>query len=134
MISKRFKKIILLLIAVIYFHGVEEIVTGFYSRDWIMNYFSSFFSSVPQAHYYSSHIVWWLMIGPALLLAFGGKWRLYILTFFGLFFVVELHHLLDAVRTLNYYPGVLTNIVLEIVGFFYWKELIIHWKQSNNAN
>lgn len=128
MISKRFKKIILLLIVVIYLHGLEEIVTGFYKNDWIMKYFSSFFQTIPQAQYYASHITWWLMIGPALLLALGGKWRLYALTLFGLFFIVELHHLIDALRILNYYPGVITNILFEILGIFYWKELLFTWK------
>lgn len=129
MISNRFKKIILLLIATIYLHGFEEIVTVFYKNDWIMKYFSSFFKTIPQAQYYASHITWWLMIGPALLLAFGGKLRLYILTLFGLFFVVELHHLIDAIQISKYYPGVITNIAFEIIGIFYWKELILAWKQ-----
>ncbi|HUQ84875.1 MAG TPA: HXXEE domain-containing protein [Candidatus Limnocylindrales bacterium] len=128
MISKRFKKIILLLIPVIYLHGVEEIITGFYKNDFYMEYFSSFFTSILQAHYYSSHIVWWLMIGPALLLAFGGKWRLSVLTLFGLFFFMELHHLIDAIKTMNYYPGVITNLIMEILGIFYWKEIILAWK------
>jgi hypothetical protein len=124
MISKRFKKILILLIIAIYLHGLEEIVSGFYHNDWIMNYFSSMFSSIPQAQYYASHIVWWLMIGPALLLALGGKIRLYVLTFFGFFFFIELHHLIDAIKAMNYYPGVITNIAMEIIGIFYWKEII----------
>ena len=133
MISERFKKILLLLIGAIYLHGLEEILTGFYKHDWIMNYFSSFFSTIPQAQYYASHIVWWLMIGPALLLALGGKWRLYVLTFFGLFFIIELHHSVDAIRTMNYYPGVITNIMIEIIGFFYWKELLLSWKNYGKS-
>ena len=107
MISKRLRKIILLLIVTIYLHGVEEIISGFYKHDWIMQYFSSLFSSIPQAQYYALHITWWLMIGPALLLALGGKLRLYVLTFFGLFFVIELHHSIDAIRAMNYYPVLL---------------------------
>ena len=97
MITKKFKFIIVLLIITIYLHGLEEIVTGFYKNDWIMNYFSSFFISIPQTQYYASHITWWLMIGPALLLVFEGKLRLIVLTIFGLFFFIELHHLIDAI-------------------------------------
>ena len=129
MISTRFRKIILLRIVAIYLHGAEEILSGFYKNDWIMKYFSSFFSSIPQAQYYASHITWWLMIGPALLLALGGKWRLYVLTFFGFFFIVELHHSIDAIRTMNYYPGVITNVIMEVLGFFYWKELIREYQK-----
>lgn len=114
--------------AVVYLHFIEEIITGFYTHDWIMNYFSSFFQTIPQAQYYASHIVWILMIGPAALLVLEGKWTLRILTVYGLFFVIELHHLIDAIRTLNYYPGVITNIVFEIIGFFYWKELLKNWR------
>jgi hypothetical protein len=128
MISKKLKLIILLLIPVIYLHGVEEIFTGFYQRDWIMRYFSSFFQTIPQAQYYASHITWWLMIGPSLLLALGGKWRLIILTIFGIFFFVELHHLFDALRNFGYYPGVITSIVFEVLGILYWKELLWSWR------
>lgn len=128
MISKKLKTLFILSIIIVYLHFLEEIITGFYKNDWIMNYFSSFFQNVNQAQYYASHITWILMIGPATLLVLGGKWTLRVLTLFGLFFIFELHHFIDAIRTLNYYPGVVTNIIFEIIGLFYWKELIRNWK------
>ncbi len=127
MISQKLKTLLILSVIVVYFHFAEEIVTGFYQRDWIMSYFSSLFRSIPQAQYYASHIVWVIMIGPAALLALGGKWTLRVLTLYGILFIFELHHLIDAVKSLNYYPGVITNIAFEIIGFFYWKELLKNW-------
>lgn len=130
MISKKLKVLLMISIVIVYLHFFEEVVSGFYLNDWIMKYISSLFQNVNQAQYYASHVVWILMIGPAALLALGGKWTLRVLTLYGLFFIFELHHLIDAIRTLNYYPGVITNIAFEIAGFFYWKELIRNWRKN----
>jgi len=130
-ISNRLKILSILSVVVVYLHFFEEIVTGFYQNDWIMKYISSFFQNINQAQYYSSHIVWILMIGPAALLVLGGKWTLRVLTLYGFFFIFELHHLIDAIRTFNYYPGLITNIAFEIIGIFYWEELIRNWRKVN---
>lgn len=128
MISKKLKILFLLSIAIVYMHFFEEVISGFYRNDWIMRYISSLFQNINQAQYYASHVTWILMIGPAALLVLGGKWTLRVLTLYGVFFIFELHHLIDAIRTLSYYPGVITNIAFEIVGFFYWKELLRNWR------
>jgi len=130
MVSKRLKTLVMLSVLVVYLHFFEEIITGFYQNDWIMKYFSSLFQDINQAQYYASHVVGVFMIGLASLLVLGGKWTLRVLTVYGVFFVLELHHLVDAVRTLSYYPGVITNIIFEIIGFFYWKELINNWRKA----
>ncbi|KKQ08735.1 MAG: hypothetical protein US19_C0020G0024 [Candidatus Daviesbacteria bacterium GW2011_GWB1_36_5] len=129
-ISNRLKTLLMLSIVVVYLHFFEEVITGFYNNDWIMKYISSLFQNINQAQYYASHIVWILMIGPAALLVLGGKWTLRVLTLYGIFFIFELHHLIDAIRTLSYYPGVITNIVFEIIGLFYWKELVNNWRSA----
>ncbi len=129
MISKKLKVLLIISIVIVYLHFFEEVISGFYIHDWIMKYISNHFNNINQAQYYGSHIVWILMIGPAALLALGGKWTLRVLTLYGLFFIFELHHLIDAIRTLTYYPGVITNIAFEIVGFFYWKELLYNWRK-----
>lgn len=128
MISKKLKTLLILSVIIVYLHFFEEIVSGYYLNDWIMQYISSRFQNINQAQYYGSHIVWALMIGPAALLAIGGKWTLRVLTFYGVFFIFELHHLIDAIKIWNYYPGVITNIIFEIIGFFYWKELVKNWR------
>lgn len=128
MISKKLKTILMVSIVVLYLHFIEEIISGFYQTDWIMKYISSLFHTIPQAQYYASHVTWILIIGPAALLALGGKWTLRVLTLYGVFFIFELHHLIDTIRTLNYYPGVITNIAFEIIGVFYWKELLKNWR------
>lgn len=132
--SKKLRKLFIVSIFIVYLHFFEEIISGFYQNDWIMKFISSLFQNTNQAQYYSSHIVWVLMIGPAALLALGGKWTLRVLTLYGLFFIFELHHLIDAIRIFNYYPGVITNIAFEIIGFFYWKELIKNWKTNYVRN
>ena len=120
----------MLSIVVVYLHFFEEVVTGFYQNDWIMKSISTLFQTINQAQYYSSHITWLLLIGPAALLALGGKWTLRVLTLFGIFFIFELHHLIDAFRSLSYYPGVITNIIFEVLGVFYWMELLKNWRKN----
>jgi len=114
-----------------YLHGVEEILTGFYSHDPIVEYFSSRFHSIPQAVYYSSHSVWWVLLGLVALLTSGERRELIVMTLFGLVYIFELHHLIEAFRTMSYYPGVITTFLFQIVGFFYWKELIRSWTKSS---
>ncbi len=130
MISKKLKTLFLLSIVIVYLHFFEEVISGFYKNDWIMLYISSHFQNINQAQYYGSHIVWILMIGPAALLVLGGKWTQRVLALFGFFFIFELHHLIDAIRTLSYSPGARTNIAFEVIGFFYWKELLRNWRRN----
>jgi len=58
------------------------------------------------------------------------KYLLELLTFLGLVFIFELHHLIKAVISLSYYPGMITGLLFPIIGFFYWKELIKNWKHK----
>ena len=58
----------------------------------------------------------------------GGKAVLILFGVIGFFLFFEVHHIVEAVIVGGYYPGLVTALLLPIVGFFFWKELIRNWK------
>lgn len=130
MITDKLKKITFLSLLLIYAHGVEEILTGFWKVDFILSGSYNQFSSIAQAAYYSSHITFWLLLIPLFLLMLGGKWVLRVMALFGLIFFIEIHHIIGPFSiTQGYYPGFVTAIFYPIIGFFYWKELIHNFQK-----
>ena len=130
MISEKLKKITFLSLLLIYAHGLEEIIMGFWKFDSVLMTFNNNLQTIPQAVYYASHIPWWLVLIPMFLLILGGKWTLRVMILFGIVFIIELHHLFGALISQTYYPGMITAFFYPIVGFFYWKELIRNLKHS----
>lgn len=130
MISDKLKKITVIAIIMIYVHGLEEIIIGFWKVDSLLMIWNGYLTSIPQAVYFASHVYWWLMLVPILLLVLGGKWALRGLALFGVIFLIEIHHLVGALISWSYYPGLITALFYPIVGFFYWKELIRTFRDS----
>lgn len=52
----------------------------------------------------------------------------YFLAFWGLTFLLEFHHLVRTLAGGHYYSGSLTAMAYIILGVFYWKELIRHFR------
>jgi len=44
--------------------------------------------------------------------------------------VFELWHIYKAVSVGGYYPGLYTGLLLPIVGYFYWRELIVNLSKT----
>jgi len=131
MISNKLQNIFLLSIPLFIAHGLEEYFTGFYKVDSIFLFiFQSFETmSVFQATFLLFQIMLWALLIIAYLML-SRRFVIGLLTILGVFFVLELHHLIDALIRLEYYPGMITGILFPVIGFFYWKELIKNWKQS----
>ncbi len=128
MISTKLKNILILTMLLVAAHAIEENIAGFYAKDLFIQYPSVYFNSIPQTFYWTSHIMWWLMILIGFFLILGGKWTLRILTLFGSVYFFELHHVIKGILAGQYYPGMLTGAIYPFVGFFYWKELIKNFK------
>ncbi len=133
MISTKLKKLLGISLLLIYAHGLEEIITGFYPSDRYMIFFSSLFASIPQATYWISHLLFWVFLLISYLLVIGGRWKYFVLALFGTIFFIELHHPIDAFLTGGYYPGMITALIYPFIGFFYWKQLITDWKSNNKG-
>lgn len=134
MISDKLKKILLLGLVLIYAHGAEEILFGFWKVDSVLMTWNDSLISIPQAVYYASHIAWWLLLIPIALLAMGGKWALRGLALFGIVWFIEIHHVLGAIFVTHvYYPGIATAILYPVVGIFYYKELIQNFSRQRKT-
>ncbi len=56
-------------------------------------------------------------------LVLSEQWRLRMMAVLGVVYIVELHHVAQAVIEWSYYPGLITAIPPVIIGFFFWREL-----------
>ena len=130
MVSKQLTILFIIALALIYLHGVEEVLTGFPHGDSFMKFGASFFHTSPENFYWISHIfLWWLPI-PIIFLVFRKKAIILpLLALFGLVFVFELHHLIKAVLAQSYYPGMITAFFYPILGVFFYKELLKIWSR-----
>lgn len=65
------------------------------------------------------------------------SWRygqLSFLTFWGLTFILELHHIIRVLIAGSYYTGLFTAIVYVLFGFIYWRELIMNYRLVEAGN
>ncbi len=130
MITKKLQYIFLLSILLFYLHGLEEVVTGFYSVDPTFHWLASQFDTIKQAAYYVFHFWWWLLLPIVFLLMKGGKWAYIVLALYGLVLVNESYHFIRTLIVWQYFPGTITALGFPIIAVFYWKELIINWKRK----
>jgi len=130
MISQKLKTIFYISIPVFIAHGLEEIFNGFYNVDWSFKFMFGFLEtmSVPQATFITFQVMIWIAFIVFAFLIASEKWRLRLLILPGIIYIIELHHIWKALESWSYYPGVITSIAFPIIGFLFWKELLINWK------
>jgi|SRR3989344_2211887 len=134
MIPKNLKNVLILTLALIFAHGVEEVVSGFYAQDSWMIFFGNLFNTKAEVFYWSFHIMWWILVPVGVILLIGSKRLVYLLlTLFGLLYITELHHVIKGVFAWHYYPGMITGIIYPFLGVFYWKELLISWRKYGRS-
>lgn len=124
MISNRLKNLFYLSVALIYFHALEEVLTGFPSSDSFTIIGSKIFGTTPEIFYWVLHGVWLLGVPLIFILARKSKLLSSLMALFGAVFIVEFHHLIKALLRVNYYPGMITAFLYPVVGMFYWKQLL----------
>lgn len=130
MISQKLKNIFLFNLLVIYIHGVEEVLTGFSGVDVFIKYGAHYFNTSPQQLYWVSHLTLWILL-PIIYLVFNKtRYALFLFSIFGLFYIVELHHIYKAIEWGSYYPGLLTSLTYPIIGFFFLQELFKNWRKN----
>ncbi len=135
MISKRLIAIFLVSIPLFIAHGLEEILTGLYNTDSHVAFMFGSLAKLPniQALFVLFQIMIWFMLIISYLLLLGPKWQLRLMFIPGFIFIYELHHLYKAISVAGYYPGIITAILLYVIGFFFWKELLKNLK-NNHGN
>lgn len=131
MVTQKLKTLVQFSIPIFILHGLEEYMSKFYNIDPLSRFvFQSFQNmSVLQATFLLFQIMIAVLLIVSYLLLQGERWILKLTTVFGLFFIFELHHLVKAIIVGGYYPGLITAIVIYILGISYWKELIKNWRK-----
>lgn len=107
-------------------HGIEEIWTGFYALDsFSLTVFGPLLGmSSAQSTFIVFQVMLWLMFLICYLLLFTERWRFLPLGILGFFLFFELHHVVKAILIGGYYPGMITALILPIIGMYYWKALV----------
>jgi hypothetical protein len=126
MITTRLKAIFALSIPLFIAHGIEEIMTGFYSVDaWDVYLFQPFAQlSLHGVMFVTFQLMFWLLLVVSLVLLSGERWRFRMLGIIGVVYIFELHHIIKAVLAGGYYPGLITSLLFPIFAYFFWKEWI----------
>jgi hypothetical protein len=126
MISRKLKIIFLIAIPAFIIHGLEEILTGFYNTDSQVDFWLGSLNSLPtpQATFILLQIAIAVILVIGYLLLLGPKWQLRVMFIPGIVFIYELHHLYKAVTVGGYYPGLVTALLLYVIGFLFWRELL----------
>lgn len=126
MITKKLKIIFGLSILVFIAHGVEEYMTHFNDLNPSDQAIFGLLSSLPNhgATFVAFQLMFWLLLIVSLLLLIGGKWQLYTFSIIGIVYVYELHHIIKAVVTQSYHPGLYTSLTFPIFVILFWREWI----------
>ncbi len=124
------KNILALTAVAMVFHTIEEYVTKLWDFDPIFIWLVRQFQINPI-------VIYFMLQALGLLLIFALWWprlnkQLYrfLAIVLGLVFLLELSHLYSSIKIGDYYPGLYTGIALIIIGYFYWKELIIQYRKK----
>jgi hypothetical protein len=128
MITRRFKTITFLSAAAMILHGVEEIYQHFYEHYTLFKTLSSMFDSKEEALFVSFQITLWGLLLLFYALTLGEKWRFRVLMIFGLILLYENQHLIEAVRTRSYYPGLITALIILPLSLAFWREIYLHYR------
>lgn len=135
MVSKKLVTIIGLSTPFFVAHGLEEYYTGFYVADPLFKFVLLFFREMgfAQALFLELQIMLWLTLLVIFLLLMHKRILLLVLLcLFGAIFIVEIHHLIHALVIKEYYPGLATSILLLVLGYVYWRELIKEFYAQKN--
>ena len=129
--TKKLQNLFLLSIPLFIAHGAEEIFTGFYKTDSQVGFWLGNLNSLPtaQATFILLQIAFALMLIIGYLLLLGPQWQVRMMFIPAIIFIYELQHLYKAFDVGGYYSGLMTAILLYMVGFFFWRELLVNWKR-----
>ena len=119
MISLRLKKLVKLSIFLFIIHAFEEYYTGLLTIDPMFSRVSGLIKISSVTFYIAEQI---LLVAFLLWGVYRPKRWVHI--GIGILFIYEISHVISAIENLSYYPGLVTAVLLLIVGFVYWKELL----------
>lgn len=131
MVTNKLKIIFGLSIPLFVAHGIEEFATHFYDIDAHDQAIFGLLNSLSNhgATFVTFQIMFWLLLVISFLLILGEKWQFRVLALAGVVYIYELHHIIKAVESWAYYPGLYTAIIFPFIAVLFWKELFRIKKQ-----
>lgn len=132
MLSKKIQNLFLISAILFVAHGLEEYFTGFYQVDSLFYFVFKYFDhmSVFQAIFLLFQIMLWILLAISYMLIFKKDWLLGLVALPAIACITEIHHIVKAAIRWAYYPGSITAVILLVVGYFYWKELLKLYKNK----
>lgn len=128
MITRRFKTVTLLSVAAMILHGIEEIHQNFFEHYTLFKTLSRMFDSKEEALFIAFQITFWGVLLLFYAMTLGEKWRFRVLMIFGFILLYENQHIIEAVFTRKYYPGLITALIILPLSLFFWWEIYLHFK------
>lgn len=134
MVSGKLRNLFFISTPLFIVHGTEEYVTHFYDVYPLLNFkwTENVFQSIPQATFFTFQAMWWLLLLVVYVLLRRDKGTIYLMTFVGLIYIYEITHILSAIIVQGYTPGLTTGLLFPFMAFFYWKELLKNWVETQN--
>jgi hypothetical protein len=110
-------------------HGLEEYFTGFYKVDASYQYLLKLvdINNSPPVF-----LIYQVMLCCLLIIIYfisEKAWAKWLMVLVGVIFIAEAQHLMITFTSGAYYPGTFSSVALLIIGFFFWKQLIINFKR-----
>jgi hypothetical protein len=132
MITNKLKIIFGLSIPLFMAHGTEEFMTHFYDIDAHDQKIFGLLSGLSNhgATFVTFQVMLWLLLIISFLLLMGQKWQFRILAIAGVVYVYELHHIIKAIQSWGYYPGLITALAFPFVAVLFWKEWLRIYKNN----
>lgn len=120
----RMKIILLSTLATMSLHTIEEYVSNLWNQDPFIIWLAQNLNISSINIYLIIQAIALLLITASLILTIKRRFNLILGVILGFIFFLELLHPFNSIKILGYYPGLYTGIILIIIGFFYWKELL----------
>src|SRR3989338_6419102 len=107
--SKKLKRLFLISIPIFIAHITEELLAGLWNVDSLTISAAKYFQSIPHAIFVVFNLTFLIFLIIIALLIKGGKWTWLVMSILGLIFVFELEHIIKALISGGYYPGLYTS-------------------------
>ncbi len=128
MITRRLKIIVFLSVILMILHGIEEIYQGFYETYALFETVGRMFSTKEEALFIGFQVTWWIVLILFFVLLLGEKWRFRVLLLYGLVLLYETQHVYSAIIKREYYPGVITALLILPLGVAFWREVYLNYR------
>ena len=133
MMTRRLKTITLLSAVAMILHGLEEIQQHFYHHYTLFITLSRMFDSKEEALFVAFQITLWGVLLLFYALTLGEKWRFRILMGFGVILLYENQHIFRALVAREYYPGLITALIILPLSLAFWWEIYVHYRNLKKA-